>query len=59
MNNSIQNKLTSDKAALQRRYNTLAGGLKIEGVDVKAIKSMMADISEKMQEIDRQYDLVS
>jgi len=58
-NNMLQNKLTSDRVTLQRRYNTLSGGIKNEGVDVKAIKEKLRDISEQMTEIDRQMEFVS
>lgn len=55
---AVQNKLTTDLSQLQRRYNTLAAGIDTKGVDVKAIKAAMENISVKMAEVNRQLELV-
>ena len=52
----IANRLYDEKATLQSRYNRLSDGCRRPGVDVAAIKNMLANISEEMASIDRQLD---
>ncbi len=55
---NILNRIDHELAALNRRYATLAAGLKTPGVDTEVIKAMMEKVSGQKMELERQLEFV-